>query len=887
MIRESKEYLQTLFGWWITFVQHHARTVVTVFFILTALVLVYSIKNFNINLDTSNMISSHLPFRKVEIDFNKTFPNLLNTLVLVVEAKNADLAVATRDRLTDELKKNPSLFQSVYVPGGGPFFEQNGLLYLNRNELEDFADNMAAAQPFIALLSQNMSLPGLFSVFGTILEHPEEGPLQDKRTLVLFQEMSRSLQQAQSLRPYLMPWQELMVGEKEMARQRKQFIIVRPVLDFSKLSSGIDPLESIRTIIRNLGLKNTEGVTVRITGDRALEEENLVEVQNSVGIATVASFFLVALILYVGLWRSGYLIASSLITLLVGLIWTTGFAVFFIGSLNMISITFAVLFIGLGIDYSIQFCLRFHELLATGKDARESGLITARGVGRGLLFSCVTTAIGFYSFLPTAYAGVTELGLIAGTGMFISFFANMTLLPAFLMLFPITKNRKQFTVPAFLYTLLNIPYTHSRTVIICSFLLGLGSLFFLPKVYFDYNPLNLYNPKSEAIQTIQDLFKDPETVPWTASVIVEGEREAKALAEKIGKLPEVNMAITIFDFIPQDQADKHAILSNVRLFMPQLDAVDLRHASCGQNMQTLNTFEKTMSKMIPAYSGGARDSLVELRTSIRKFQTLQSNPEQACKAFAALEQGMLSNLPGLFRTLAVSLSPHTVNRSDLPQELVEQYVANDGRYRIQVFPKENVIDRDALVRFVNALYNVTPNATDSPITVYESGMAIIRSFQMAVFLALIAITIFLLISMRSVFGTMLILMPLILAMLLTAATSVLFDIPLNFANVIVVPLLLGVGVHNGVLFALRYQTEPPKDGNMLKASTARAVLFSSLTMMISTGSLAFSTHRGIASIGILLTLCFGFLIFSTLILMPSLLHRYGNRLQQRTKNMNK
>jgi len=245
---------------------------------------------------------------------------------------------------------------------------------------------------------------------------------------------------------------------------------------------------------------------------------------------------------------------------------------------------------------------------------------------------------------------------------------------------------------------------------------------------------------------------------------------------------------------------------------------------------------------------------------------------------------MLSSLPDLFKKLDISLSPKNVRFSDIPQELKDQYVASDGRYRIQVFPKENVLNRDALVRFVHALRGLTQDGTDSPITVYEAGMAVISSFQLAVLLALVAITIFLLVSMRSFLVTVLILIPLALAMLLTAASSVLLNIPLNFANVIVVPLLLGVGVHNGILFTLRYQTEPPADGNMLKTSTARAILFSSLTTMISTGSLAFSSHRGIASIGILLTVCFGFLIISTLVLMPAMFQLFGNRIKSLNKN---
>lgn len=879
MSGKHKERLNHFLVQWVDAVQKNARAIVIAILLATLAVLAYSIKNFTIDLDTANMISSKLHFRQVEIDYVKAFPNLSNTIVLVVDAKTADAAVSARDRLVARLMKRPELFKSVFVPGGGRFFEQNGLLYLSSNEVEDFADNMAAAQPFLALLSRDMSVPGLFTVFSTILEHPEEGALQDRRTLVLFNEFAKALESASLARPALMPWQELMLGEKETARQRRQFIIIQPVLDFTTLTAGDEPLDAIRKIIQEVG--EMPGVIVRMTGDTALNEENLVEVRNSVGIATVASFILVAFILYIGLWRSGRLIFSSLLTLVVGLIWTMGFAIAFIGSLNMISITFAVLFIGLGIDYSIQFCLRFRELIVAGVGMQKSDLVTARGVGKGLLFSCITTAIGFYSFLPTAYAGVTDLGLIAGTGMFISFMANLTLLPALLTLLPVKESGKSFSIP--LQRVISLPYTYPRAIIAIALLIGLGSALFLPKVYFDYNPLNLYNPKSEAIQTIQDLFKDPDATPWTASVLVKGEQETKALAAKLSALPQVNMAITIFDFVPEQQAQKLATLANVRFFMPQLEHISLKPSSCQASKAALLLLEKRVRTALAGSSGEARASLQALQARIQQFNTLGQDPEKHCRAFGALEQGMLSNLPDLFQRLHLALTPKTVRLSDVPQDLRAQYVASDGRYRIQVFPKENVLDREALVRFVDAVYTVTSDATDSPVTVYESGMAIISSFRVAVLLALVAITIFLLVTMRSVFTTALILIPLALAMLLTAAASVILDIPLNFANVIVVPLLLGVGVHNGILFTLRYKTEPPSDCNMLKTSTARAIFFSSLTIMISTGSLAFSTHRGIASIGMLLTLCFGFLIFSTLVLMPAMFHLFGDRLKNNKK----
>jgi predicted RND superfamily exporter protein len=250
---------------------------------------------------------------------------------------------------------------------------------------------------------------------------------------------------------------------------------------------------------------------------------------------------------------------------------------------------------------------------------------------------------------------------------------------------------------------------------------------------------------------------------------------------------------------------------------------------------------------------------------------------------AALEKGLLSNLPALFHRLETSLQATAFDASDLPRELASQYISTDGRYRVQVFPSEDIMNRDALARFVKAVRTIAPDATDAPVSIYESGMAVVSSFRQATAYALVAIVVFLLIELRSLYATGLILVPLVLAMLLTAAASVFLSIPLNFANVIVVPLLLGLGVHTGIIFIMRYQTEPPSNGNMLTTSTARAVLFSSLTTMVSTGSLSFSSHRGIASMGKLLTICFGFLIVSTLLLLPSLIElskRYSEKLKR-------
>jgi hopanoid biosynthesis associated RND transporter like protein HpnN len=873
MPENKKEYSKLLITWWVGLVQRHLYVVLSIILLATAAMLFYLKDNFRINTDLNNMISEKLPFRKAEKDFSAAFPQFNNTIVVVLDGDTPGLAMSARGLMSERLKKT-GLYKTVYEPGGGKFFERNGLLYLSREELEGLADRLANAQPLLAFLSKDLSLRGLFSVLEMVFSHSEVKQPADRSVDRLFDQMSGAFEGAAAGHPYNISWESIMFGEKETEGQRQQFIILQPDLDKSRHSGDEIYIETVRRVAKELDINEANGVKVRITGDLALAFENLVTVRNSIGIATVVSILLVGVILFIGL-GSGRMVFAGLLTLIIGLIWTTTFAIAFVGSLNLISITFAVLFVGLGIDYSIQFCLRYRELIDAGHGQWEGITTTARGVGRTLLLSCMTVAIGFYSFVPTPYSGVAELGLISGTGMFLSFFATITVLP--MLLIVLRTEKKKGPALSFGEALSSLPYRRPKAIVIGAILLGLASIPFLPRVYFDYNPLDLYGKKSEAVTTIRELFKNVQAQPWTISVLVKGEENAKRLAEKLGKLKEVKMAVMLSDLVPEEQSEKLGIISDIALFMPQgLGSVRTKHLTYAQNVNALEGFEKALKTFLSS-SGKDNTHAKRLYAAVQKFRTLLAEPAKGSGAFSVLEKEIISGLPSLFHRLETSLQAKAFGEADLPREFADQYLAADGRYRVQVFPSENILNVAALKRFVLAVRAIAPDATDAPVTIYESGVAVASSFRSATIYALIAITLFLLIELRSFAVTAMILTPLVLAMFLTGAVSVLLDIPLNFANVIVVPLLLGVGVHSGIIFMLRYLTEPPQDGNMLRTSSARAVLLSTLTLIISTGSLALSPHNGIASMGKLLTICLGFLVISILMLLPALTEISGSR----------
>ncbi len=874
MVNRVRTFSTRLLEWWVDSVRRHALLVVFVSFLATAGVLVYTIQHFKIDTELTEMISDKLPYRKVQIEFQRAFPQLANTIVVVIDAETPEAARFQRNRMAERLKEKVGLFKRVYLPGGGKFFARNGLLYLSVNDLQDLADNLADAQPLLGFISRDLSLRGLFSVLEKILSL--EGSKEQRERLVpLFDRLSKAFENAASNRPYQLSWQELIVGKDAAREMSRQFIILEPVVEDDTLAPGEAALEAVQHIRDELGLRGTNGVTARLTGDIVLNYENLLTVKSGMGLITLVSLILVAIALAIGL-GSGRLVFASLVTVLVGLAWTLGFAIAFIGHLNLISVSFAVLFIGLGIDYGIQFCLRYREERVLGLGHDKAIVKTAKGLGLSLRLCSVAAAIGFYSFLPTAYTGVSELGLIAGTGMLLNLFATLTILPALVTLMPLKKDRlKEFKLDRSLYL---VPYKHPKLICYSAIVIGIGAALFLPKITFDYNPLNLYDPHSEAVSTMKDLFEHQRTTPWTISVLAKNAQEAREMTSRLRSLKEVEETVTLLDFVPGHQSKKLNILSDIALFMPQgLETRKPEKLGPEEKMKSLINFEAALKHFLYRFSkesGGDIASVKRLYGAVEGFKTALRDPEKGKGILDRLENSLLGNLPVLLDDLRISLQARQIKESDLPRELGTQYVTPEGGYRVEVFPRENILKMGSLERFADAVAVVAPSATDTPIIIREAGKAVVRSFLQATIYAIIAITLYLFIELRSVSDTVLTLLPLTLSLLLTGAGSVIFNLPFNFANVIVVPLLIGSGVE-GAYLVYRFRTERPTTRSMLKTSTARALFFSMLTTMLSFSTLSFSPHRGMASMGKLLTICIGSLMVTTLLLLPALLSFRG------------
>ncbi|MFQ5464428.1 MAG: MMPL family transporter [Thermodesulfobacteriota bacterium] len=858
---------------WVEAVRAHAVWVVIASVLATGGLFYYTAVNLGVSTDTAGMISPHLKWRQDYLAYKEAFPQFFGEVAIVVDGATPEIADRAAEALAGRLEAETGeggTLKTVYAPGGGEFFKRNGLLYLDVEELEDLADNLARVQPFIGTLVRDQSLVGLFSMVDKAMEAASGDEEVDLTGI--FDEMAGAFDAAAQGRFYSVSWRGLMGGPGAGSGVHRRFVVVQPSVDFSGIQ-GEEAIRRIRETVRELGLDGGHGVRVRLTGSVAVANEELKSVSRGAGVAGAAAFVLVTAILIAGL-RSVRLVAAAMYTLAAGLVATAAFAAWAIGTLNLISVAFAVLYIGLGIDYAIHITMRYRELLGRGLPQGEALTAAAGDVGSSIVVCAVTTSAAFFAFVPTAYAGVSELGIIAGTGMIISLLFNLTVLPAVLSLFPV-----RVTTPApssgGWRRAADFPVRHRAVVWTATGLVVAASVALVPKVRFSYDPMALRGPETESVSTYYDLMKDPDTRPLTISVLKDGPDRARAAAARLKGLKSVDKALTLFDFIPGGQDEKLALIEEMALLLgPELESGPSGppHA-LAEKVRSIEGLTGGLGEFIARASGGEALSARRLRAAAKRFQERLSGAgrDRRERLVERLEASLIEGVPALVEDLRRSLEADYVGMEDLPEDLVGRWISPGGKFRVEVFPARDLSDDEELKRFVGEVTGVERRATGAPVFMVEAGRSVIKAFTQAFIYSFVLIVIILVVLMPRPRDSLVVLLPLLMAGLITAAGTVVFGIPFNFANTIALPLILGIGVDNGVHIVSRARAGGLAREGILATSTARAVLLSAFTTVASFGGLGFSPHPGTASIGHLLAVGIILSLATTLVFLPTLL----------------
>jgi hopanoid biosynthesis associated RND transporter like protein HpnN len=859
---------------WVDGISRHARRVTVGMLLLTLLLSVYTVFNLGINSDNLSLIPARLPSRLAHEAFIEHFPNLEEALFIVIDGETPELAREAAEGLTQRLDEAGQYFTDAYMPGGGEFFEQNGLLYRSTEDLDVFADEMARIQPLIAELEVDASVAHMAEIVRIGLGELEEGDAGEAQWAMVLDRVSEATVKVYDAYPIAVSWEEVLLQGSSLDVTTRRIIVAHPILDYGDILQGRRPINEIRDFAEALGYTPERGVTLRITGNPALNYDEMIGFAWDIGGAGLFCFALVTFILFRAL-RSIKLVVASLATLLVGLIWTAAFTAMTIGQLNLLTISFAILFIGLGVDFAIHLGIAYANLLRGGESHQEAIRDAVTHIGSSLLFCTISTAIGFYVFVPTQYRGVSELGLIAGSSMFIIFFLTLTLTPAllsdWLALDPTRQQGRQLRFGSGWWDGLG---RHPAAVRWLALVAAIVSALLIPSLRFDSNVVEMRDPSTQSVQAFQDLLEKAETSPWYLNTLMPDLESAEALGEQVDDLPEVDYTLTLASFVPDDQDEKLEILGDVAyIFEPPVGA-PVRDAppTIDEQVDALRElYEFLGSPVLQQSEQPLARSMQRLREHLRHFLERAQQDGQPEEALAELERVLLEPLPAQLARLRRALEAEEITLDGLPDEIREHMVTKDGVARLQIFPANNLRTIEGLRGFVESVQAVTPNVAGVPLNLIEFGNITSASFRQALISAIVLISLLLYLLWRSFVDVILVMVPLLLGALMTAATAAALGMSFNFTNVVVIPLLLGIGVDSGIHLVQRAKDGLDDERGLMATPTARAVYYSALTSIMSFGSMSFAGHNGLQSLGILLTVGLIYTVASVLIVLPALL----------------
>ncbi len=838
----------------------HPWWVVALALALSALSAFYAERHFAIKTDINELISPDLPWSRRVREYLKAFPQ--REILVVVEAPTPELVARAANRLQLALEADRKLFPAVRQPQGDPFFARNGLLYLPVDEVSRATAWLTRADDLIDTLASDPSLRGALDALslGIIGVQRKEIRLDDTaQTLTMAAE---TIEAVLGGRPATFSWRLLANNRPAEPGDLRRFIEVQPKLDYAALEPGRAATDAIRQAADRLELAADDQARVRVTGLIPMNDAEFASVKQNAGLNAAVTLLALLAILWLAL-RSARIIVAVAVSIAIGLAISVAWGLILVGALNPISVGFFVLFVGLGVDFGIQLSVRYRAERHECDDLHAALHRAAVKAGGPLALAAGATAVGFGSFLPTDYHGLSELGQIAGSGMIIAFLTTITVVPAVLALLrpPAEPRPVGFAALAPLDLLLQRHRVAVVALTVVGVLAASPLLLFLP---FDFNPLHLRSPTVESVATFLELRKDPQTGVNSIEIIEPDLAAADALARRLAGLPQVSQATTLSSLIPDDQDEKLRLIRDAAAAIgPSLNPTDAVPPPTDQEtIEALSATVGSLSRAAAAEQGPGADAARRLSRALARLAN--GNPAVRARAAATIVEPLRISLDQLRQ----QLQPQKISIETVPRDLARDWITDDGRARVRVLPKGDQDDTAVLRAFVTGVLAIEPNATGEAVALYESGRTVVRAFIEAGTFALSAIALLLWIALRRIGDVLLTLVPLVIAGAVTLELCVVIDLPLNFANIIALPLLLGVGVAFKIYYIMAWRAGKTA---LLQSVLTRAVIYSAMTTAVAFGSLWMSSHPGTSSMGKLMALALLCTMAAAVLFQPALM----------------
>ena len=808
--------------------------VVISFLFITILSIFSTFQNLSVNTSTDSLIDNQLTFKKNQKKLKTQFPILDNNILIRIKGDNSkkieNLFIEIKDKLDERVE-----FDFYYSPNFDNFFKSNFFSLLPENQKIDFINQLYQFQPFISELNNNTKFKGFNNFLELVLKSQNTDAFKNfdiifNNFLVAFNTNSK------------VEWKNIL--KKDFDEIFILLSVNRDYLQTNGFSSTYDFLQSLRENY------NSKSMNVQFTGGLIIDYEEVKSVSNGAALSGLLSIFLVSIILLASL-KKIKIIFCLILSILIGLFITTGITSLTVGSLNLISVAFAVLFIGLSVDFGIQVFLRILE-----NQGENSQLKTFKHelslVSRTITIASIPSIVGFLSFVPTKYTGLSELGIISAIGLFVGLLVNILFLPA---IYSLIKKSEKITIEYKKNKLWKnlLKFILSKKYYLLSILaiISIFDLSFIKSISFDFDAMKVKDQKLQSVILAKELIEKNPTSDYIISIVEDKEINSAELKNLINNpnIQEIRSLNSLFEEYESENLDYLKFLISTGVSKEFYSSPD-----------EFERFKDLLIKIKNLKIDNLSNICEELLNQLSKIDFTQ-------KEIRVIEDLFFSKLDDLNDIILAIGTKKTKNYNEIPDYYKKRFESLDGFYRYEVIPAKDVNKIENLEKFVDSVQKYYPDATGMPVVQLEAGKIVINSFIYAFIFSFIITFLYLLIIFKNIYKVFLCILSLLIAFILLIFLMIIFKINLNFANMISLPLLFSLGISYPIYFISRL-SEKGSVSKVFESNTPLAIFTSSLTTICSFGTLFFSSHQGTSSMGLLLFISLLTTLISSLIFLP-------------------
>ena len=826
--------------------------------------------------------TSRLDLLNPESDYNRLWIDYINEFgdeddaVVVVEGASRDQVVPVLDEISEMLAREDRLFHAVLHGVDLGKIRAKGLHYLSHEELLGIDQFLGAVSPIIQEGKwTRLNLGGMLTAMNERLLAAARQPNLVGPELAVreSQRLTESLQATLSQKArYQSPWPEMPQSFATLSELNAEYLLTKDgTLGFVLLRLATDPegfarnsraTETLRELIAQANARHRE-VKIGLTGLPVMENDEMRSSEQSMYWSSLLSLVGVGCLFVAGFGGVRHALLANLV-LLMGIAWSFGYLTLVIGHLNILSMSFTVTLIGIGIDYGVYYVARYLQVRSRVHHCKEALLETTRGVGPAIATGAITTAISFFAAGFTDFTGIAELGIIAGGGILLCAVAELLVLPAVIAL--VDRSGMGLHIPeplaihAWIGPLLRRPRFLLAATLAFTAVVSMG----VNHLWYDHNLLNLQAEGLESVELEQKLLAKSDQSVWYALSIAESADELRARKEALEKLGSVDHVEDIIRLLPQDHEAKQPIIQRIQDRLANLDErPPVIPVDKPDYLGRVLARTQQLLAESPAGLKGMRD-VENIRAELRRL-----SQADCYTRVSQFQQDMAADLLTRLHILRSMANPEPPKLTDLPESLTQRFVGSHGQHLLKIYGRGNIWDMEALERFVKDVRSVDPRATGNPLQAYEASLEMKSSYEEAAFYALLVIMAVLVFDLRSIRYALLAALPLGVSVLQTFGLLGILEVPLNPANMIALPLMLGIGVDYGVHIIHEYREQ--RGRYRMSPATAVAVMVDGLTTVVGFGSLMVASHRGLQSLGRVLTLGVSCCMFTSMVMLPALL----------------